>query len=286
MTIAERLREAAAALGDLSDTPRLDAEILLAHALGVSRARLLADLNEPFVCPAFAPLLARRMNHEPIAYILGEWEFFSMRLEVRPPLLVPRPETEHLVECALEHIRQRELVAPSILDLCTGTGCIAAALARNGRGARLTAVDIHPIALEVAARNAARYGLDITVVESDLYAALDPAAPFDIIVSNPPYVPDAQWKNLSPVITKHEDPRALRAGAGGLDLLRPLIAQAPDYLRAGGLLAVEIGEEQGEAVSALFLQAGFRDISVLKDLAGHDRIVFATGHGPLREGIL
>jgi len=273
MTIAERLREAAAALGELSDTPRLDAEILLAHALGVSRARLLADLNEPSNCPAFAPLLARRMDHEPIAYILGEWEFFSMRLEVRPPLLVPRPETEHLVECALEHIRQREHVAPRILDLCTGTGCIAAALARNGRGARVTAVDIHPIALDVAARNAARYGLDIAVVESNLYAALDPAEPFDLIVSNPPYVPEAQWDELSPVITKHEDPKALLAGADGLDLLRPLIARAPEFLRPGGLLAVEMGEEQGEAVSALFRQAVFKEVAVLKDLAGHDRIV-------------
>ncbi|MBI1320066.1 MAG: peptide chain release factor N(5)-glutamine methyltransferase [Candidatus Hydrogenedens sp.] len=273
MTIAERLRQAAASLGDWCDTPRLDAEILLAHALGVSRARLLADLNEPFDCPAFEPLLVRRLNHEPIAYILGTWEFFSMKLEVRPPVLVPRPETEHLVECALDHIRRNELLAPRILDLCTGTGCVAMALARHGRQAQVTATDIHPTALEVARSNAARYGLKVDVVESSLYDNLAGAEPFDLIVSNPPYVPDGQWEDLSPVITKHEDRGALLAGGDGLDLLRPLIARAPEFLRPGGLLAVEMGEEQGAAVSALFEAAGFEDITVLQDLAGHDRIV-------------
>lgn len=274
MTIGERLREASAALAAVSDTPKLDAELLLAHALGWPRAKLLAEKQSALPESPFDTLLTRRLNHEPIAYILGDWGFYSLTLEVRPPLLVPRPETEHLVEQALAFLRGRE-GTPRVLDLCTGTGCVILALAKNAT-IHAVATDISPVAIEVARRNAARLGVQVELYRGDLFQALPrDSASFDLIVSNPPYVRDAEWEGLSPVIRKHEDRNALLAGGDGLDCIRRIVHHAPHWLRPGGMLALEMGEEQGPAVAALLSSAGFQSVRIIKDLAGHDRI--ATG---------
>lgn len=276
MTVGERLREAAATLALVSDTPRLDAEILLAHALGMRRAKLLAELRGALPDSEFEALLARRLNHEPIAYILGEWEFYSLSFACRAPILVPRPETEHLVEVALAHLRATP--RPRVLDLCTGTGCVAIAVAKNLPDAAVTAVDLNPSAVALARENAARLRVEVTVLEGDLFAPLDPHPPFDAIVANPPYVSVREWDSLPEVIRKHEDPMALLSGDDGLDLIRGIASEAGTHLSRGGLLAMEIGEDQGAAAQAILNSHGFGHVQVLKDLAGHDRIV----HGTLR----
>lgn len=271
-TLGAWLRDAAERLAPVTDTPRLDAELLLAHALGLSRAKLLASLRDEAQRLSRAEeFLARRANHEPIAYILGEWEFYSLTFKVHAPMLVPRPETEHLVEAALEHLGQRP---GRVLDLCTGTGCVALAIAHNAPRAKVEATDINPDAVQLAEENAEALGLMLTTREGDLFAALpNDTAPFDVIVSNPPYVPDDDWATLSPVITRHEDPRALLGGDDGLDLVRRIIHAAPAHLHTGGLLALEIGEGQAGAVVELMQNAGFREARTRKDLQGIDRIV-------------
>lgn len=274
MTLGERLRSATRALEAVTDTPRLDAEILLAHALGISRAKLLAELREAHDPADFDALLARRMNHEPIAYILGEWEFFSLRFHCRAPILVPRPETEHLVETALDFLRKPVGDRTRILDLCTGSGCVAVVLARHCPDAQVWAVDINPAAVALARENVARHASRVQVLEGDLFAPLPrDVAPLDVIVANPPYVADGEWETLPQVIRRHEDPVALLSGADGLDCVRRIVDEARGWLRPGGLLAMEIAETQGDAASALLEAHGYAEVSVLSDLAGQDRIV-------------
>jgi len=274
-TIFQVLQEATGRLEPITETPRLDAEILLSHALGCTRAQLLARLRDPAPhLPAFETLLARRLNHEPIAYILGTWEFFSLEFTCRAPILVPRPETEHLVEAALAHLKRGGGDTPHVLDLCTGSGCVAVAISVNAPGARIRATDLNPSALLLAGENAARHGTAITFHGGDLFEALpqDDVGAFDVIVSNPPYVEEDAWKTLPLVIQKHEDPAALLAGAAGLDVIQRIIAEAGSRLRPGGLLALEIGESQFEAVDALMAQHGFECIPPFHDLSGHPRI--------------
>lgn len=291
----DSLRAAESRLTNLTDTPRLDAELLLAHAWGISRASLLARMGERVpadVAEKFEGLLARRLDHEPLAYIFGEWEFFSLPMIVRPPALVPRPETEHLVEAALAPIQRMNesgrdsaehgsrVRSPSqgaalrVADVGTGTGCVAVAIAVNAPNAVVTATDINQDYLKLARENAQRHHVAdrMRFLQGDLLTALPDAAKFDVIVSNPPYVETGAWDELPPVIRIHEDPRALLAGADGLDCVRQLIADAPKYLRSGGLLAIEIGMGQYGAVKALFEQRGYDDVRSVKDLAGIDRI--------------
>ncbi|MBI2433785.1 MAG: peptide chain release factor N(5)-glutamine methyltransferase [Candidatus Hydrogenedentes bacterium] len=273
-TTAQAVADAADALVPVTDTPRLDAEILLAHALGISRSQLLGRLRNvlpPEAAAAFQPLLARRLNYEPIAYILGTWEFFSLEFITRPPVLVPRPETEHLVEVTLEHLRGHP---GRVLDLCTGTGCVAIAIAINAPNAVVLATDIHPSAVSLARENCAKHQVDVTIHQGDLFAGLSTREPrFDVVVSNPPYVPDEEWTTLPAVIRLHEDPKALLAGRDGLDMIRRIIAGAPGWLNPGGLLALELGEDQYDAVASLLAAASFRDIGCRHDLAGIRRII-------------
>lgn len=282
MTAGDQIRRAAAALAGMSDTPRLDAEILFAHAAGITRARLLSRLREAVDAPGFEQLVARRQACEPVAYILGEWEFFSLRFKVRAPLLVPRPETEHLVEAALEFLTGRRPGAQAprqggrVLDLCTGTGCVAVALAVTAPGFHYTATDLRPEAMSTAAENTGLHGVRVQLLQGDLYAALEPpdaAGRFAAIVSNPPYVAEAEYAGLSPIIRRHEDPAALLAGPDGLDSIRRIVAGAPGYLECGGLLALETGETQTEAVCTLMRAVGFTKLRVDRDLGGHPRIV-------------
>ncbi|HPO16769.1 MAG TPA: peptide chain release factor N(5)-glutamine methyltransferase [Candidatus Hydrogenedentes bacterium] len=272
-TLAERLKDAVRQLESISETPRLDAEILLAHALGYSRAQLLARLRDEMLVSDFEPLLTRRLNHEPIAYITGHWEFFSLEFLVRPPVLVPRPETEHLVETALKFLSHGTTETSTVLDIGTGTGCVAVAIAKNAVKAHVTAIDIRPEALELARENARKHAVEIDFYEGDLFEAFRGIPKtFDVIVSNPPYVEEGEWERLSPVIRKHEDPGALLAGPDGLTVIRRIVSASSEYLHAGGLIALEIGERQSPAVAALMADAGFADIRFVRDLAGIDRI--------------
>jgi release factor glutamine methyltransferase len=275
--VAEILRDAATRLEGVTETPRLDAELLLAHALGTTRAALLARLRERAPEDAFAPLLARRLEHEPIAYIVGTWEFFSLPFRIRPPTLVPRPETEHLVEEALRIVRAVE--APRVLDVATGSGCIAVSIACNAPACHVTATDIHPGAVELAQENAAAHGVAgrVAVGRGDLFEALPRGTPpFHVICANPPYVAESAWASLPPVIRLHEDPGALLAGADGLAVVERLLKEARGWLVPGGSLLCEIGEDQHESAGARARSAGYQDVHFLRDLAGHARVLAAV----------
>lgn len=269
-TVADILSESAGRLAVVTETPRLDAEMLLAHAMGLSRASLLARLREPADTSGFEVLLARRLNYEPLAYIFGEWEFFGLPMYVIPPLLTPRPETEHLVECALDFLFGQSSPCVAI-DVCCGTGCVGVAIARNAPGHRLYAVDLRRDAGETTRRNATRHGVFLEVIQGDLVSAFSPQA--DIIVANPPYVSEDEWRELSPVITRHEDPGALLAGKDGLDCIRRLVPDAARCLRPGGMLAMEIGDTQFAAVAKLLAVNGFYAVECRRDLAGIQRVI-------------
>ncbi len=271
MTAGAALAGAAAVLGT-----RLDAELLLAHVLDVSRSNVIAR-DDRVLTPeeqgALAALVARRIAGEPLAYLTGVKEFWSLELEVTPDVLVPRPETELLVEWALSCLRKQ---ASSVLDIGTGSGALALAIAKEVPAARVTAVDVSPSALAVARRNARRLGIDnVTFAQADLFEALDSRFRgndgFDVIVSNPPYVAEGD-PHLADL--KFEPPLALASGADGLDALRVIVAGAPAHLGAGGSLLVEHGATQGPAVRELFARAGFEKVETRRDLAGHER---ATG---------
>lgn len=272
-TIAEALHSAALRLEMVTDTPRLDAEILLAHALRLSRAQLLARPHHPLPASSFEALLVRRLQYEPLAYILGEWEFFSTKFRVLPPLLTPRPETEHLVETALDYLKCNGTAA-DVLDVGCGTGCVAVCIALHVPTCRVYAVDIHPVAVSCASYNARRHGVALACFQGDLLDAFGcRESLFDLIVSNPPYVPEGEWEALSPVITRHEDPRALLAGPDGLAVIRRLVPAAFQALRSGGMLALEIGDGQETAVRTLLKDAGMTDIAGAIDLAGISRVI-------------
>lgn len=281
-TVAQILHAAENALAPVTETPRLDAEILLARAMGVSRSRLLAMLRDACDAPGFEALLERRLNSEPIAYILGEWEFFSLEFVVRPPVLVPRPETEHLVESVLEHLAQCAPAAQA-LDLCTGSGCVAVSVAKNAPETSVTAVDIAPYAVTLAKENAVRHGLGdrMTVLQGDLFNALTgpPARRFGAVCANPPYVAETEWDALPLCIRRHEDPLALLAGSDGLDLVRRIADEARHWLIPGGMLAMEIGDGQSGDVNALMSALGYKVLPPVRDLAGIERIVRAIAAG-------
>lgn len=282
-TLAWRLAEATRLLEPHSDSPRLDAELLLAHALGLSRSRMLAHLTERRDACGFDELVARRAAHEPVAYILGEWEFFSLPLYVEAPMLVPRPETEHLVEVVLEWIGDKPA---RVLDLCTGTGCVAVAIVHSAPQARVVATDINPAALALARRNAERLGVQDRVEFrlGDFLGALpEGTSPFDVVCSNPPYVEEAAWADLAPDIRQYEDPRALLAGADGLDAIRRIAGEACGFLAPHGRLAFEVGMGQYEDVAGILGRCGFQDIGFRLDLAGVRRIVTAAAADRVRQ---
>ena len=274
------LRSAVRRLAATSPSPRLDAELLLAHALGTSREGLYRLLRQPVpdaTAARFAALVEARAGHQPVAYLTGEREFWSLRLAVTPDVLVPHPETELLVERAL--LRLPPGSPARVLDLGTGSGAIALAIARERPSAQVLATDRSAAALAVARGNAAQLGIDnITWLTSDWYAALPPRQ-FDLVVSNPPYIADDEWPATDPEIA-FEPVAALRAGADGLDDLRVIIAGATDWLSPGGLLLVEHGHRQGALVRALFAQAGLAEVASEADLAGMERIT--EGFRPAR----
>lgn len=247
---------------------RLDAQLLLAHVLQRPRAWLLAHDDEPLdegQAALFGALCARRGDDEPLAYLTGEREFHGLRLAVGPDVLVPRPETEHLVEWALERLAGLE--APTVADLGTGGGAIALALAQACPRAAITAVERSPQALAVACANGARLGLAVQWLAGDWWQPLA-GRRFDLIVSNPPYI--AEGDGHLPAL-RHEPRAALTSGPDGLDDLRVIAAGAADHLAPGGWLLLEHGHDQGAAVRALLAQHGLVGAVTRQDLAGLDR---------------
>jgi release factor glutamine methyltransferase len=271
--IRELLDEGAARLGRVADDPRHEAEILLGAALGCTRAFLLAHPEQRILdCEAtdrYESNVTRRAQGEPIAYILGEKEFWSLPLMVGPGVLIPRPETELLVERALAHIPTDHTC--DVLDLATGSGAVALAIATERPLARVVATDRSDAALDAARRNAARLSLG-THVEFIAGSWYEPLAQrtFEVIVSNPPYIAPNDPR-VEPAVRRFEPPDALFAGPTGLEALRVVVSGAPRHLTPGGWLAVEHGDLQGEAVRELFAAAGFDDVRTHRDLADRDR---------------
>lgn len=256
-------RTAIAASG--SDTPALDAELLLAHALGVDRAALILDPQREVTgsaVRAFQDAVRRRsVEREPVAYILGVKGFRHLDLAVDRRVLVPRPETELLVEVGVELLPH----GARVVDVGTGSGAVALALKDERQDLRVTGSDVSPDALAVARANRDRLGLDVELVEADLL----PPGEWDAVLSNPPYVADRDRAMLAPDILRHEPHRALFAGEDGLDVIRRLVAAAA----AVPLLAMEIGEGQAPAVAELLRDAGFAHAEARRDLAGIERVV-------------
>ncbi len=250
-----------------------DARLILAHVLERDPAWLFAwpehELDEAQLA-RYRELLRRRAAGEPLAYLTGEKEFWSLPLKVTPATLVPRPETELLVELALK--RGHDHGKAKVLDLGTGAGAIALALAHERRRWEITATDVSPEALAVAAENARRLGLaNVRFLQGDWYRAVPAGERFHLILSNPPYVAEDD-PHLERGALPHEPRRALVSGPDGLDDLRTLIAGAPGHLEPGGRLLVEHGMDQGAAVRALFRQADFQRVETHRDLAGRDRV--------------
>ncbi len=272
------------------ETARLDAECLLAHVLGCPRWRVVVEPRRRLTQDEFGrylTLLQRRELREPLAYLLGRREFWSLGFVVSPGVLIPRSETETLVEAALAAFRQGQLPSPAshprppvVVDLCTGAGAIAIALARELPDTSILATDISRRALRVARANTETHGVAdrVTLLRGDLWQAVTgqgPANGADLVVSNPPYVPAQVLPTLMPEV-QWEPRQALDGGPDGLRFHREIIAEAPLHLRPGGFLLLEIGADQAQAVSAL-VQARdtFEEPRVLPDLAGRDRVVVA-----------
>jgi release factor glutamine methyltransferase len=265
--------EGAARLARVSEEPRREAEVLLGAALVRPRAWLLAHPEERILdCEAtdrYEAFVTRRAFGEPVAYLLGEKEFWSLPLAVGPGVLIPRPETELLVERALEHLPVDRPC--EVLDLATGSGAVALAIASERPLARVVATDLAEVAVSMARRNAARLGLEDRV-EVLLGSWYEPVAAqrFDLVVANPPYIAVGDLR-VDPGVRRYEPPQALFAGTDGLVALREVIGGARRHLMAGGWLAVEHGDQQGDAVRCLFLDAGFEAVQTHRDPAGCER---------------
>ena len=269
LTLGDVLRRATEHLGRSSETARLDAELLLAHALGRERIELYTDFDRPLngsELDAYRVLVARRARHEPVAYILGEWGFRRLTLAVDARALIPRPETEIVVERALA--RLHGLDAPRLLDVGAGTGAIALAIADEHPGVEVTAIDVSVDALALARENAAHTGIPVTLLEHDVRDGL-PAGPWDLVVSNPPYVEPGELGTLMPDVRDYEPHLAL-VGAG---LTEAVARGAAATVASGGWLVLEVGDGQAAATAALLEGLGYDDVRSTPDLAGRDRVV-------------
>lgn len=270
------------------DSPRLCAELLLSHVIGCERLRLYMEADRPATPlerDLLRSLVGRALAHEPVQYLVGEGWFFSLPFHVDRRVLIPRPSTETIVEHALQVIRAEPGFAPggsvAIADVCVGSGAIAVALLKNLPGARAVASDISRDALEVARLNAERHGVAdrLDLVEGDL---LEPIAQhptggaLNLIVSNPPYIPDHEWTDVPTNVKGFEPEIALRSGPDGLHFVRPLLQGAPRLLRSGGMLMIELATSTAdEALALAQANPALRDAEILEDFEGLPRVVAA-----------
>ena len=279
ISVHERIADARQALlraGLTVEDARLDAEVLARHALGWDRARLVADGRDPMpadVDREYSALIERRATREPVAFITGRREFWGLDFDVSPDVLIPRPETELIVEAACDRLSRRDAVR-TIVDVGTGSGCLAIALAREFPDARVLAIDISAAALGVATRNAERHGVDrrVTFVRADLLESVQ--GPVDLVVANPPYVPSGV--ELSPDIVRYEPAIALYSGTDGLTLVKRLVSSVRPRLADGGLFVVEFGLGQDDEVDTLARDAGWQEIEIRDDLQGIPRVAVMT----------
>jgi release factor glutamine methyltransferase len=261
------------------ESPRLDAQLLLAHALGCTRTQLYTryeELASEEGRQKFRALVRQRVQGSPVFYLVGRREFYALEFEVSPAVLIPRPDTETLVGECLR--LAKEVATPHLLDVGTGSGCVAVTVARHHPGAQVTAVDLSPEALAVAARNAARHGVSerVRFLEGDLFAPLSPGAPFDFILSNPPYIPRGEIAGLAPDVRDHEPHLALDGGPDGFAVFDRLVAEAPTWLKPGGYLLLEINStREGPARARLEGYAGYELGPTLHDRAGQPRVLRA-----------
>lgn len=265
-----------------TESPRLDAEVLLAHSLGLSRIQLYTEFDKPLSSQEREPFkssLKRRCQGEPVAYITGVKEFMGYEFSVGPAVLVPRPDTEVLVEAALDLVAKHE--APSILDIGTGSGCIALSLALKKADSQVTAWDIDDKALAVAESNAAKLGAKATFHRCDALTddPWDESQQFDLLVSNPPYIRPDEREALPNSVLGFEPLHALFAAPDGLLFYRRLAKMAPKVLRPGGYLAVEIGYTQAADVMTIFAEAGWSQITCVKDWERRERVIHAQWGG-------
>jgi release factor glutamine methyltransferase len=269
VTVGDVLRRATDHLARTSETARLDAELLLAHTLGRQRIELYTDFDRPLTeaeLDEYRTLVARRARQEPVAYILGHWGFRRLTLAVDRRALIPRPETEVVVERALALLESH--AAPAVLDVGTGTGAIALSLADEHPGARVTAIDVSADALALARENAARTGLAVDLLEHDLRDGL-PGGPYDLVVSNPPYVEPEDLPTLMADVREYE-PHVALVGSGAT---AALARAAPEVLLPGGWLVLEVGDGQADTAAALLTELGYTDVATTEDLTGRDRVV-------------
>jgi len=273
------------------ESPRLDAELLLRHVLGMNQAEFYLHIDDairPDLELGLWPLLQRRARREPLAYITGHKEFWSLDFTVTPDVLIPRPETELLVEAALERTRPMPTSPLKILDIGTGSGAIAVCLAKELREAQISAVDISSAALQVARENAERHGVAdrIRFAQGDLFGPLaEERGSFDLILANPPYIRSGDLAELAPEIREWEPIVALDGGADGLDIYRRIVSQCRGHLANEGHLMFEIGDAMAKAVEQIIAGAGgFETAALLRDYAGKDRVI-ATRKRPSLEPV-
>jgi release factor glutamine methyltransferase len=276
-TVGEALR-AAERLLELAgiDTPRGDAQWIAAEALGMSRAGIFVDADQPFPeekRELFELLIARRAHREPLGYVVGTINFRGLELEIGPGVLVPRPETEVTAGRAIDLARERP--RSTVVDVGAGSGAIALAVAAEVPSARVFATEPSAAARAWALRNLARTGLRVTLLPGEMLDPLHPAlgGAVDVIVSNPPYVPDERWPSLPPEVRDHEPREAVCGGSDGLGVVVRILEEAPRWLAVGGWLVVELDEEQTTKVAKLLRVIGYTDVAVTPDLAGRERIV-------------
>ena len=276
MTIHDLIVETAKKFDDIGiPSARLDAEVLLSFCLGCERIEFLKYPDRAIdgkQLDAFHQMVGRRLRWEPVAYITGRKAFWSFVLDVNPDVLIPRPDTEVIVEEALAVCRKESFHQPAILDIGTGSGAIALALAYEIPDARVTATDISAAALSVAKKNARMLGLEnsITFLQGDLFEPVEGL--FDIIVSNPPYIDAQEYETLAPGVKNYEPKQALWAGQTGVEFYEKLVYQAPDRLKEKGWLLLEIGAKQAEVVRAMMVDL-FENVDVRADYAGLSRVM-------------
>jgi release factor glutamine methyltransferase len=276
-TLGEVLRLSTAHLDRRgSPTARLDAELLVGHALDLGRVELYTGFERPLTDAELAvcrELIGRRARREPVAYILGRWGFRGLDLDVDPRVLVPRPETELLVDRCLALLDG--VPGPAVVDVGTGSGAIALALASEAPGADVCGCDVSEGALDVARTNAARLGIEVEWARSDLLSAFG-GRRFQLVVSNPPYVAAAEIEGLEPEVRDWEPRGATVAGETGLEVIEALVSAAPAALAPGGALVLEVGAGQADAASRIMEAAGLGGVARDRDHAGIERIVWGT----------